>query len=775
METITLKKGEYLVRQGDMLKQVYIIVKGTMMMHTKNDHFPLKAGCIIGLVESTSITYMSDYYAEEDSVLVGYPFRYVEDFKHIFQEQPKYAYAFVHGAIIQCGDLMGLYEHVQKQLREYYDYSSTIYRVYHGLCEQNDIEISSLRFDDSLGMVTLSDEVAPWELAYNKAFATKDVELIKKMYENDLDLCIGEIQHASVAMYRAARALQEMLGYLEANKGYLLSPDRRDYFQRFFQLQKEFAARGIDQIEIQEYMKRIMDFIRNATLSMNLLYDQEMVEARIAEYEAFDFATVTPITAVENVQDSTEKVQTNLSVEIDEEPEQSIDCLEMILEYAGEKQENIVHIRKKIEEYRELPDIYSTDDAVRALRRELTKYFFEVYEKAFFRSVKEDEPLDEILLMFFNFGFMDVQLVGEENANLLCELTDHLYLCNSPHIFTIYSWLVAIYHGEKEPSRNEFDLDYAAYLREQIKTGQITKEEEEELAKNQDAKIRFEIHNMFTSTNRATYGKFTTYCPLLREEDLIKSVEDLLVTAEKIDNALNQVRQLDYSCFYRDIYFADPEHDLPRQEIKFEVLPDIILMPNAGSKGMMWQETADVRRDTPGRFMFPIFTAADIDDLMLETCGRFRWEICRKIQGMRWNDIRERSLTAEYCDYLQFYRKNRNLTADAKDKLKNALMKAKNNYREVFVRDYVNWLKYEAKGSVRLNKTARDIIFRYCPFSREKRKQLAESPMFRDLIEKFEILHARDAKHAENVLSRYEKAGGEMLPEMKEYLNYYNQ
>lgn len=774
METIILKKGEYLVRQGDMLKQVYIIVKGTIMMQTKNDHFPLKAGCIIGLVESTSITYMSDYYAEEDSVLVGYPFRYVDDFKHIFQEQPQYAYAFVHGAIVQCGDIIGLYECVQKQLREYYGYSSTIYRVYQGLCEQNDIETGSLRLDDSLGMVTLSDEVAPWELAYNKAFAAKDADLIKKMYEHDIDLCIGEIQHASGVMYRAARALQEMLGYLDANKGYLLSPDRKDYFQRFFQLQKEFAARGIDQTEIQDYMKRIIDFARTAKLSMELLYDQKIVEERIAEYEAFDFSKVTPITPVENAQLS-EAVQTGLSVEEDEEPEQSIDCLEMILEYAGENQKTIVQIRKKIKEFRELPDIYSTDDSVRALRRELTKYFFEVYEKAFFRSVNENEPLDEILLMFFNFGFMDVQLVGEENANLLCELTDHLYLCNSTHVFTIYNWLVAIYQGDKEPSRNEFDLDYPAYLREQIKTGQITKEEAAELAKDQDAKIRFEIHNMFTSTNRATYGKFTTYCPLLREEDLIKSVEDLLVTAEKIDSALNQVRQLDYSCFYRDIYFADPEHDLPRQEIKFEVLPDIILMPNAGAKGMMWQETADTRRDTPGRFMFPIFTAADIDDLMIEICGRFRWEICRKTQGMRWNDIRDHSLTAEYCDYLQFYRKNRNLTADAKDKLKNALVKAKNNYREVFVRDYVNWLKYEAKGSVRLNKTARDILFRYCPFSREKRKQLIESPMFRELIEKFEIFNAREAKHAENAFSKYEQAGGELIPEMKEHLNYFSQ
>ena len=105
-----------------------------------------------------------------------------------------------------------------------------------------------------------------------------------------------------------------------------------------------------------------------------------------------------------------------------------------------------------------------------------------------------------------------------------------------------------------------------------------------------------------------------------------------------------------------------------------------------------------MRRDTSARFLFPIFTAVDIDDMMVDTVGRYRWEICRKIQGVHWNDIREKSLTAEYCDYLQFYRKNRELSTEAKEKIKSALLRGRNNYREVFVKDYQNWMKYESKG-----------------------------------------------------------------------------
>ena len=123
----------------------------------------------------------------------------------------------------------------------------------------------------------------------------------------------------------------------------------------------------------------------------------------------------------------------------------------------------------------------------------------------------------------------------------------------------------------------------------------------------------------------------------------------------------------------------------------------MILMPNAGTRTLMWQETSGAKIDTPARFMFPIFSAVDLDDQMVECIGRYRWEICRRVQGVYWNDIREKSLTAEYCDFIQYYRKNSDLSADAKEKIKTALSRARNSYREVFVKDYQAWMKYESQ------------------------------------------------------------------------------
>ena len=158
---------------------------------------------------------------------------------------------------------------------------------------------------------------------------------------------------------------------------------------------------------------------------------------------------------------------------------------------------------------------------------------------------------------------------------------------------------------------------------------------------------------------------------------------------------------------------------------------------------------------------------------MVECIGRYRWEICRKIQGVHWNDIREKSLTAEYCDYLQFYRKNRELSTEAKEKIKSALLRGRNNYREVFVKDYQNWMKYESKGSYRLNKIAREILITYCPFAKPIREELKGNPMYESALHRLDLLNAKTVQRIQGVYDKYQKAGGRITQELTDNLEYY--
>ena len=235
------------------------------------------------------------------------------------------------------------------------------------------------------------------------------------------------------------------------------------------------------------------------------------------------------------------------------------------------------------------------------------------------------------------------------------------------------------------------------------------------------------------------------------------------MTAEKLEEALNEIRKLDYSIFYREVPFSDPSKGINSDRIMKEILPDI----------MMWQEISGVKSDTPARFMFPVFTAVDLNDLMLETIGRYRWEMCRRLEGVHWNDVREKSLTAEYCTYIQFYRNNRELSTEAKEKLKATLSQAKNNYREVFVKDYINWIKFESKGSFRLNKIARDILIRYCPFIKSIRDELKANPLYQISITKFEADTAKKLQRYNGMYNKYTQAGGEITEELNNNLLFY--
>jgi hypothetical protein len=157
---------------------------------------------------------------------------------------------------------------------------------------------------------------------------------------------------------------------------------------------------------------------------------------------------------------------------------------------------------------------------------------------------------------------------------------------------------------------------------------------------------------------------------------------------------------------------------------------------------------------------------------MVETMGRYRWEICRKEQGVYWNDIREKSLTSEYCDYIQFYRKNTELSAEAKEKIKTALARVRNNYREVFVKDYQAWMKFESQGSFRLNKISRDILVKYCPFAREVRQNLASNPQYQNTFQKLNAQNQKREQRLVALYAKYEAAGGEITPELKDNLRF---
>ena len=443
------------------------------------------------------------------------------------------------------------------------------------------------------------------------------------------------------------------------------------------------------------------------------------------------------------------------------------DAYSTITAYAGMDNDFITGFRKNLDTFAKLKDKTDQADDVRRLRRQIAEGFYKLYEAAFLRSMKERSMPVE-LKMFFLFGFIDEKLAGADYTKQLAVLADTYKSDPDGRIISIYEWLRLVYQKQVEPSKNEFDMEYPAYLKSRYENGEIKQNQIPILLASNEERAKFEIHNFFSLTDRITYGRISSFVPIFYEEDYIKAPADSCLRFTDVRQYLDDIRGIDFSCFCRETVYSNVDIGVTREYISKEVLPYIVMMPNCGTRGSLWQEISGSKRDTPARMAIPMFSSGNTK-LMFETlAGEFRWEMCRREQGVRWNDVTTPSLTSEFSDYIQFYRKNRDITPELREKIKAQLQSARNSVKGVFVSDYVVYIEYESKGSLRLNKVSRGILFKYCPFLKNTRESLAATlPAYKDLVDKYNIKNNQKLHMMNIVLQKIEKGGFAVPDEIK--------
>lgn len=439
--------------------------------------------------------------------------------------------------------------------------------------------------------------------------------------------------------------------------------------------------------------------------------------------------------------------------------------LKTILNYSQAEQTFCLHFNELITQYKDIDEKKSDEDAFRSLRLEISTLFYELYQLVFFRAAEDSAPPLPVR-MFLYFGFVDEQLAGVENAVFLGQTAEGLALGSYSHIYTLYDWLIAIYNGKKEPSRNEFDQDYTDYLHSLKVSGKINAAKEAALLSDVHKKVEYELKNMFPSVNKMTFGRISSFCPVFSAANMLKSPDASLVSADALKNKLRTIISLDYSAFYREYLYTNTAAGIPRETFHTEVMPDIILMPNIGTRSVMWQEIEGRRRTTSARMMLPIFYLEDLYSGVTRLVGEYRWEMCKRIQGSRWNDVSDPSLTSEYFDYIQFYRKSHDLSADTKERIKISLLKAHGSFKEMFIRDYVTYILFESTGSPRLTKPARTILSQYCPFSKQTRETLMSNPLYKETLEHCELRKKQQLHKIELLEKKLENAGQELPKEL---------
>ena len=158
---------------------------------------------------------------------------------------------------------------------------------------------------------------------------------------------------------------------------------------------------------------------------------------------------------------------------------------------------------------------------------------------------------------------------------------------------------------------------------------------------------------------------------------------------------------------------------------------------------------------------------------MTKAFGRFHWEYCRCEMGAMWNNIQYKSLTSEYMDYIQYYRKNHNLSEEKREKIKTQILRARNNSREIFLSDYEMWIYSEANAAMKLNKVSRLILATYCPFNKELRESLKANAAFAEAMAVHQRMFHEKTREWELRIKKRENNGMPVPQEFYDTYSYY--
>jgi CRP-like cAMP-binding protein len=442
------------------------------------------------------------------------------------------------------------------------------------------------------------------------------------------------------------------------------------------------------------------------------------------------------------------------------------DSVTQILDYSRMPDEERATFVKLLANFKALSDKLDISPEARRARLQISRAYWNLYYYCFLRSQEDPAGVPLPVDLMFRFGFLDETMLSENNILFLLTCRDDY--SGTMDIHSIRQWLEKVSSEEKAPSITEMGLTFEKNLREEEKSK--TYAEMQELTQNPENmrkyRISFEINQMITSCARVCSDSVSTACPILINEIMNMDINKVFLYRQQIEDILQEIMRIDYQVFNREV--------LVKTKFRMEIVekgvtPDFIILPTVGSRFMMWQELEGTNKRSKARFAIPQFFLGDLRKNMILALGRFRWEICKTQKGPQWADPIEGGLTGSYFDYISFYKKNPNLSEEAKERVDEHVKSFRSN-RERFAQDYMVYIEFESKGIAKMNKVLRDIFYRAIPFSKPIRDKLKSLPVYEPLETRFNNVLNRRLKEVEVKLRKYEKDPEGVPQELAEYM-----
>jgi CRP-like cAMP-binding protein len=753
MALSTLKQGAVVFKQGEPLTHLSFITNGSVEAIINGRPFRFAKGDMIGLCDLSTGSHSHTYTAISDVTMFSHAYENIGALDTLLRGNADVATLMVNSKLRHVSEALQYRAALKQESEKAHEAVREIYKKYSELCTTYGLTAKKLNGMSGVAPFSGSDPVESWVNDFYAEIKDLNPDIRKELFYNKPGISSRILRASADDIHKVYTACKSYREYMVSLSVFFLNQDKHDLFDLVSDLRyKVVNIKGADEA-VKALMTRLKGLLANMTG-----IDPAYFQARFSSYKE----TLNEKRGGEEPSDTPETsgIKQNLS-----------DSLDIILNYAECDEDLSERFSRGVKGYTNNSDRGSSDPDARRVRMELTVMFYEVYQKVFLKSLN-DPALTTIIKMFLNFGYVDANLAGLENADFLYSIADSIKGDPKMGVYTLCEWLTAIHKGEKEPSRSESDLDYDEHVREMKKEGKIDTAEEIRLLSDLSEKLRFEMENVLPIINKITFGRISTYCPLFADHNIQRKLEQSQVTPALLRRHLNDILYVDPDAFCREVSYSNQKLDIANEYLHVDVMPNIILMPNVGTRGSLWQEIEGKNRKTPARMFLSIFLDVELKAMMIRLAGEFRWEMCKRVQGIRWNDIANPSLTGDYCGYLQFYKGNRELSAEIKESIRDELASARNNYKAVFVSNYSSWLLYEATGAARLNKLVREILLNYCPFSPLVRDELIKNPRYSDVLTRYNMKQKQKVQRMTNLIQRVSRMTPEVPKELLDELEY---
>ncbi len=754
--TNSVAKGTIIYEKGEPLQSVALVLKGRVTVQADGAKLTLGSGNFLGMCDTETKVHSFTYTALDDLVLYGLPVSDYEQACLLLDEKTQYRGLLVTSFNYLISDLNKIYNKLKTETEAANDFIFRIYEEY-----QTVVKASGL-MPEKISSIERIEQQKPEEVSLHPRLeyclqCTKiPVEAQRNFYSGS----------AYVAREQYTTQCQVIPTLLEGCRGY------GEWLSRVFRIMV------MDEKNLFSLIGRMALALRKAgqdDSKLSGILDELIKKINETEKILIEVVGVTPNLDRERM----EKIYFALlsddegALTTNEKEDISVlnSSLTQILEYAP------IHVKvsgefgEAVEEFLGLRDKFARVPEAAAVRKKLTAGFFEIYEAVVKKSFEDENPPLAVKL-FLRYGYVSEELLTADQLRTLVSLPDIDNENLECKVYTMPMWLREIYEGRKNPSKDEFDTDFEEYLRKEAATGKMEKNAAQDKFENPDERLHFEVDKLMRYADRVVNGNISAFVPVLCSEGLYNKLENAVVTGAAINSEVHKLEKIDYSIFYRERITAYQSVEITNFTNIERYTPDFILFPVYGRNGVMWQDIEGRKKQTHARILLPSLIEQDLGQEILKMIAHFRWEKCRTDMGAQWNNYRYPSLTSEYTDYLQFYKKNSDLTPEKKEKVKAQLQQCNNKHREVFAKDYQDWVMREAVGAMRLNRISRGILYTYCPFASDIAQGLLVQNSYQEAARRYTTEKRKQEQLLTVVERKFEKNGMDIPEEIKQTKKY---